>query len=222
MGVFSPLLMRSSRRFATSLLVASATLLSSLPIASALEGLGPRVTVTGTVLEVQLTEKQAFDKVGGTLVLKATNGQIVTIAITKDSEIISEGRLSRKLLVPSNIEAGMQVRARGWRSSTSSITASLIVLLSIEANPDLSGNGTISSIGDNAVTLLSQDGKARTYRITNESEINISYSVFGFRGLSLIGKKAVLTLNPTDAGAVRILRISDADPAQTIKPPSIR
>lgn len=211
------------KRFLPVLILAT-FVVALFPVQSlALEGIGPRVTVSGTVLEVQMTKQQAFDKVGATLVLKAANGQIVTVEVTKGTEITSEGRLSRKTLIPANITAGMQVRARGWRTSTSSISAALVIILNVEVNPTLSASGTIEAIGSDSVSIRSNDNQVRTFRITNESEVNVSYTITGASGLSLIGKNAMLTLNPLDATMIRILRVTgDPQPAPTIKPPSIR
>lgn len=202
---------------------ASALIALSLPVAAyALEGSGPRVTITGTVTEVRITEKQAFDQEGAEIIVKASNGQYVTLVITKDTEIVSEGKLSRKLLIPANVQVGMNVRVRGWRLGTDSMTASLFIILNLEVNPAFSANGIIQAIDGANVTVLSQDGKSRTYTLTNESEVNISYTMHGASGVSFVGKQALLTLNSTDATQIRILRITGEPPVQrTIKPTTV-
>ena len=190
--------------------------------AYALEGIGPRVTVSGTVQSVMITEKQAFDQVGGEVTVLASNGQVVTIVITKDTQIISEGRLSRKYLLPVNITEGMQVRVRGWRIDSKSLTASLFIIQNIEVNPVLSGNGTIQSFDGTLLTLLSADGQTRSYTVTNETEVNMNYTLYGPSALSLVGKKALLTLNPSDSKMIRILRINgDPDAQRTMKPTTV-
>lgn len=194
-----------------------------LPVSAfALEGIGPRVTVTGTVTEVRISEKQAFDKVGAEVVIKANNGQTVTIVITKDTQILSEGRLSRKRMIPVNIIAGMQVRVRGWRVGSDSLTASLFVISNIELNPVLSQNGILQSIDGNKITVLNQDGLNRTYTVTNETEVNLNYTVHGEDALTLIGKQVLLTLNPNDTSLVRIIRITGKQPiTRTAKPTTV-
>lgn len=196
----------------------------AIPVSAlALEGVGPRVTVTGTVQSVTISEKQAFDQVGGEVTVLASNGQIVTIVITKDSQIISEGRLSRKSLLPANITEGMQIRVRGWRIDSQSLTASLFIILNIEVNPILSGNGTIQSFDGTTLTVLSQDGLSHAYTVTNETEVNLNYTLHGASALSLVGKKALLTLNPSNSKMIRILRINgDADAQRTVKPTTSR
>jgi hypothetical protein len=198
--------MRTSLRLS---LATSAVVAMALPIAAfALEGTGPRVTVTGTVMEVNITEKQKFDQVGAEIVMKAQNGQIVTIVVNKDTEIVSEGKLSRKLLIPANIQKGRSVRVRGWRLGTDSMTASLFLLLNVETDPLYSANGIIQSISGKTVTVLTQNGQSRTFTLTNETEVNISYTLYGSNGLSLIGKQALLTMNPNDPSLIRIIRVT--------------
>ena len=201
-------------------LLFSAVLL--LPVsASALEGIGPRASVTGTVQEVHITDKQKFDELGGELIIKASNGQIVTVVLQDKVVIMSEGRMSRKQLLPENIVPGMLVRIRGWRVDSKTLTASLIVIVNIELNPVLNMNGVIQSIDGDKVTVLNQDGVIRTFTITNETTINITYELTGAKALNLIGKQALLTLNPDDTTLVRIMRITgDVALQRTGKAPS--
>lgn len=208
------------RTFSSSLILC--TLLASPLSALALEGIGPRVTVTGTVVEVRISEKQAFEAEGGEFVIKATNGQLVTLIVTEDTQIISEGRLSRKNMTPVNIVKDMQVRVRGWRIDSKTLTASLFIIMNVELNPALSLNGTIQSIDDTTITILATDGRTGTYNITNETEVNISYILRGKDGLTLVGKQTLLTLNPNDRTQVRVLRITgNAAAVQTTKPSTV-
>ncbi len=189
--------------------------------AFALEGIGPRVTITGTVQEVKISDKESFQEYGGQYTVKAQNGQIVTVVLDKDTEIISEGKLSRKYLRPVNVSKNMQVRIRGWRIGSDSLTASLVVIMNIELNPALSLNGTLQSINGSAVTVLTSDGRSSTYNITNETEVNINYSVRGTDGLTLIGKPVLLTLNPLNSAQVRVLRINGAAEPVRTKPSTV-
>ena len=180
-----------------------------LPVSAfALEGIGPRVTVTGTVQEVHITPKQAFDQIGGELIIKAENGQIVTVVLQDTVQIISEGRLSRKALIPANIQPNMLIRVRGWRVDSKSLTAALVIIQNIQLNPALSLNGILQSIDAGKISVLSQDGQTRMFNITNETTVNISYELTGKDALSLLGKQVLLTLNPNDTSLVRILRIT--------------
>ncbi len=180
-----------------------------LPVTSfALEGIGPRVSVTGTVVEVRMTEKQRFDQIGGELIIKATNGQIVTATIQDTARIISEGRLSRKSLITANVQAGMLVRVVGWRVDSKTVSASMIVIQNIELNPVLSLSGILQSIDGKSITVLTSDGKTRTFSVTNETTVSISYELSGADALSLLQKQVLLTLNPNNSSSVRILRIT--------------
>lgn len=198
----------------------SAGLLSILiPTAAfALEGIGPRVTITGTVQEVKISDAESFQEYGGQYVVKAQNGQIVTVVLDKSAQIISEGKLSRKSLLPVNVVKNMQVRVRGWRVGSDSLTASLVVIMNIELNPALSLNGTIQSINGDKVSVLTSDGQTSTFSVTNETEININYALRGTDGLSLIGKQALLTLNPLDSTQLRVLRITGSGEPVRSKP----
>ncbi len=192
-----------------------------LPSAAfALEGIGPRVTVTGTVLEVRISEKQAFDEEGGEVVIKAANGQIVTAVLTKDTQITSEGRMSRKYLLPVNIKQDMQIRVRGWRVDSKSLTASLFIIMNIELNAALSQNGVIQSIEKDKVTILTANGTNRTFTVTNETEVNLNYTLHGASALTLVGKQALLTLNPNDTTLVRIIRVTGDKPIERTQKPS--
>lgn len=195
----------SSFRLLPAILFAALLLPSA---AFALEGIGPRVTVTGTVQEVRMTPKQKFDQVGGTLTLKATNGQIVTVVLQDTVEIMSEGRLSRRSLIPENIQPNMLVRVRGWRVDSKSLTASLVIIQNIQLNPALSLSGILQSINGSIITVLSDDAVTRTFTLTNESTVSISYELTGTDGLSLIGKQVLLTLNPDNQSLIRFLRIT--------------
>ena len=194
-----------------------------LPVSAfALEGIGPRVTVTGTVTEVRISQQQAFSEEGAEVIIRAKNGQIVTLVLTKHTQILSEGRLSRKRMIPVNIVAGMQVRVRGWRVGSDSLTASLFVISNIELNPILSQNGILKSIDGNTITVLSSDGQNRTFTVTNETEVNLHYTARGADALTLIGKQVLLTLNPNDTSLVRIIRITGNQPVnRTAKPTTV-
>lgn len=193
----------------TRLLPLFATLTVLLPsAASALEGIGPRVTVTGTVQEVHMTAKQKFDQIGGELIIKATNGQIVTVVLQDTVKIISEGKLSRKSLITANIQPNMLVRTVGWRVDSKTLSASLVIIQNIELNPVLSLGGTLQSINGDTITVLTDDGNTSTFKLTNETSVSISYELSGADALSLLNKQVLLTLNPNDSSLVRILRIT--------------
>ncbi|MSR67731.1 hypothetical protein EXS65_02820 [Candidatus Peribacteria bacterium] len=196
--------MRVSRLFLT-LFFAAIFLPSS---AAALEGIGPRVTVTGTVQEVRQTQKQKFDQIGGVLIIKATNGQIVTVVLHDTAKIISEGKLSRKTLITANIQPNMLVRVTGWRVDSKTLTASLVIIQNIELNPALSLGGVLQEINGNKISVLTDDGKTRVLTLTNETVVNISYELTGVSALSLLQKQVLLTLNPNDQSLVRILRVT--------------
>jgi hypothetical protein len=205
-----------------SIITTAAILAFVLPsTAFALEGIGPRVTVTGIVQEVRLTQKQAFDQEGGEVVIQATNGQMVTVVIAKETQIASEGKLSRKELIPANITTGMQVRVRGWRVDSKTLTASLFIIMNIEVNPVLSANGTIQGFDGSTVKVLTQNGSVQTYTVTNETEVNINYSLRGPEGITLIGKQVLLTLNPLDSTQIRIMRITGVSEVVRIKPTTV-
>ena len=184
-------------------------LLTTIPsYAFALEGLGPRVTVTGTLTEIRMTKDQAFKQEGATLILKASNGQRVTVDVPREAAIISEGRLSRKEIIPANLTEGMLLRIRGLRRGVDSLTASLIVIVDIQVNPALSGNGILIATGEETITVLPPSNIPTTYTLTNETEVTISLSTRGQKKLTLIGKTVIFTLNPSDPTQIRVLRIS--------------
>ncbi len=194
-----------------------------LPVtALALEGIGPRVTVTGTIQEIHISKEQKFKESGAELILLANNGQVVTVVVQDTATIASEGRLSRKLLTPANLSVNMQVRVRGWRVDSKTLTASLVMITNIELNPVLSLSGILQSVQDNKITVLSPDAKTRTLTVTNETQVSVSYDLTGTRGLSLIGKQVLLTLNPVDPTLVRIMRVTGVtEVIRTTPPPTV-
>ena len=202
--VFPQFLMRVSRLFLT-LFFAAIFFPSSVV---ALEGIGPRVTVTGVVQEVRQTQKQKFDQIGGELNIKAANGQIVTVVLHDTVKIISEGKLSRKYLITANIQPNMLLRVTGWRVDSKTLTASLVIIQNIELNPALSVAGVLQQIDGSTISVLTDDGKTRLLTLTNETIVNISYELSGAAALSLLQKQVLLTLNPNDQSLVRILRIT--------------
>jgi hypothetical protein len=209
------------RKLLGTLLLVSILVPSS---ALALEGRGPRVTITGSVEEVRITDKQKFNQEGGEFVIRASNGQLVTVILGTESdyEIISEGRLSRKYLVPSDVVVGMQVRVRGWRVNSNTLNGSLFIITNIELNPQLTTSGTVQEVGANTITVLLTNGESKTYEVTNDTQVQLSYTLTGPSALSLTGKVALLTLSPYNPNQVRIVRITgDADPTRTTKPSTV-
>ncbi len=176
--------------------------------AYALDGSGPRATVTGIINEVRITEKQAFSQEGGELTMTAENGQKLTIVLDKYTKIISQGNSSRKQLIPANLLVAMRVRVTGWRLTSDSLSASMIIILNAELNPSLSASGVFVSSTNNSLTMTEQDGKDHTYQITNETQVNINYTLYGTDAITLVGKQVFLTLNPINSAQVRIVRIS--------------
>jgi hypothetical protein len=190
--------------------------------ALALEGIGPRVSVTGTVEEVHITDKQKFAEEGGEFIVRATNGQKVTVVLgtEADYEIISEGRLSRRSLLPSDVKVGMQVRIRGWRVSSDTLNASLFIVTNIELNPLLSASGILQSIGENDITILLGSGESKTFQVTNDTQVQVNYDLPGRDALNLTGKQVLLTLNPNNTTQVRIVRITGKVQATNTTKPS--
>ncbi len=188
-----------------------ASLFVAIPLSAlALEGIGPRLTIAGTIESTTFTEKELFENVGGTIYLRAkNNNQLITVRIGRYTEIISEGKSSRKKLLPINLTKGMDVRVRGMRDGVAGLNASLIVVTNISLNPVLSSAGKIEAIDPFGVTILTTSGERKLYEITNETEVNVSYVMTGKEGATLIGKTAILTLNPKNGSQVRILRITD-------------
>ncbi len=188
----------------------------------ALEGIGPRVTVSGIVQEVHITQKQTFNQVGGEVVIKADNGQIVTAVLLDSTQIVSEGKLSRRQMIPANVKVGMLVRVRGWRVDSKTLTASLFLIQNIELNPALSLSGVLQSINDKQISVLSDDGQVRTLTVTNETTVNISYELSGPEAMTLVGKQILLTMNPENSTFVRVIHITGNKPlVRTQKPDSV-
>lgn len=207
------------RKLTSSLILLSVLIPSA---AFALEGIGPRVSVTGTVEEVRITDKQKFDQVGGEFIVRATNGQRVTIVLGEQYEIISEGRLSRRSLLPSDVQVGMQVRIRGWRVNSNTLTASLFILTNIELNPQLTTSGTLQAIGISDITVLLNNGESKTFEVNNDTQVQINYTLSGRSALDLVGKQALLTLNPNNNTQVRILRITgEVQATRGVKPSTV-
>jgi hypothetical protein len=116
----------------------------------------------------------------------------------------------------------MKVRVRGWRVGSDALTANLFIIQNIELNPILAASGTLQSMTDASVSILEADGQVHTYTITNETEVNINYTLYGKEGLSLIGKQTLLTLNPDDRSLARIIRITgNTDSSRTLKPTTV-
>lgn len=191
--------------------LASLTLVSTLLIPAstfALEGIGPRVTVSGTVQEVNITDKQIFSEEGGEYVIKSTTGQSVTVILDKYTKIISEGKRSRKDLLPVNITPLQEVRVRGWRVDGNTLTASLIVIMNLELNPTLAINGVVQDVQGDKMTVLTPDGLSKTFSVDSGTEVNVNYTITGAEGLTLVGKEVLLTLNPLNMNYVRVIRIN--------------
>ncbi len=207
------------RRFAASLVLLSILVPAT---ALALEGNGPRVTIQGIVEEIRITDKNKWDEFGGEMVVKAKNNQMVTIVMDKDTKIISEGRLSRRQLLPTDVRLKMEVRVTGRRVNGNTINASLFVITNIEKNASLTGNGLYQSSNATSVTLLLSTGETKTFSITSETEVNVSYTLWGADGLTLVGKRAYYTMNPENPGQLRVLRIDGAkDFDRTSKPSTV-
>jgi hypothetical protein len=184
----------------------------------ALEGVGPRVSLQGSVQEVNLTDEQRFTQHGGELVITANNSQTVTVVIGRNTKIIMEGRSSRKQPIPDDIRPDMTVRVVGTRLGTDSVNASLIVITNIQKNPALNGNGIIQSITDDSVTLLLPDGTTKTLAVDSNTEVKVNYSIRGARGMTLIGKQAIYTVSLGDRNTVNILTVTGNPDSETRKP----
>lgn len=206
------------RFFAASLIVGTLAPVSAL----ALEGIGPRVTVTGVIASIVVSQEQKFQEFGGEMTVTADNGQAVTVILQKETKIISEGRMSRKEILPINLTKDMQVRVRGWRLGTDSLTASLIILENIELNPVLSTSGVLQSIDSAGITVLGQDHQVRTFTVTAETDVSINYDLRGLEGLSLIGKEVLLTLNPQNGSLLRSIRITGNKERALLKPTTLQ
>ncbi|HRH94186.1 MAG TPA: hypothetical protein PKV72_06690 [Candidatus Peribacteria bacterium] len=205
-------------------LVGSVVFLSMLlpSTALALEGIGPRVSVVGTVEKVTITDKQKFAEEGGEFVIRANNGQAVNVVLgtEADYEIISEGKLSRRSLLPSDVQVGMQVRIRGWRVNSNTLNASLFIITNIELNPLLSASGQLQSITDGSITVLAGNGESKTYQVDSSTQVQVNYELTGMEGLSLVGKQVLLTLNPLNTTQVRIIRVTGKVAATNTTKPS--
>jgi hypothetical protein len=188
----------------------------------AIEGMGPRATVTGTIASMVVTEEQEFQEFGGEMTVTAENGQTVTVILQKDTKIIAEGRTSRKEILPLNLMKGMAVRVRGGRIGTDAMSASLIILQNIELNPGFSSSGILTSIDQSSVSVQTQNGTVSTYTITGETEVFINYALRGMEGLTLIGKEVYLTLNPQNTMLLRSLRISGNKEEARLKPTTLQ
>ena len=114
----------------------------------------------------------------------------------------------RKQMSPSNITTGMDVRIRGWRIDSKSLTASLFVILNVQLNPALSTSGILQSIENDKIKVLNQSGQVSEYFITNETEVTVNYILRGIDGMSFIGKQVLLTLNPRNNLQIRNLTIT--------------
>lgn len=205
-------------------LLASATLVGVLlPFSAlALEGIGPRITVTGTIEQATVTAQQKMDEYGAELKVRATNGQVVTMLLNKDTKIIAEGRTSRKDILPENLTVGMDVRIRGWRLGSDAMTASLVIISNVSLNPALATSGILQAIGTTSITIIGQNGVVSTYALTNETEVSINYTLRGMEGLNLVGKEVLLTLNPTNPAQARSVRITGNKETSLLKPTTLQ
>lgn len=205
-------------------LIASSLLLSVLfvPVSGfALEGIGPRVTIVGTVVEVHISKDQAFNEYGGEFVIRATNNQLVTVVLDRQSIIITEGQSSRRQLKPTDVVVNMQVRVRGWRVDSETLTGSLFIITNISNNPILTLSGVLQSVDANSISVLLDNGEVRKFTVTNETEVNLSYTIWGMQGLILTNKQVLLTLNPSDRSQVKIIRITGDKTILRTKPSTI-
>jgi hypothetical protein len=193
-----------------SLAAASLSFLMLPSLAFALPGVGNRLTIAGTIQQVTLTEQQRFDQWGGEVVVKATNGQNVTVLLQKGTKIISEGRTSRKKARPIDLNIGMTVRITGLRLSGDSLSASVVVITNVERNPVLAANGIITAVGDSSITILQANGQTQTYSLNIDTQVVAEYSVYGKDGLTFVGKQALITLNPDNEGQAKIIRVREA------------
>ncbi len=194
------------RKIALSLFAVSAVL---VPVtAFALAGIGPRVAFEGTVQSLTITPDQESKEMGGVMTVLATNGQTVTVTLSDDARILFEGRRRSNRYKPADILTDMSVRISGYRLGTNTVIGSLVTILNIEKTATLTYNGTIQNISSTNMTIVLDNGETRTVTLTNETEVNINYQLFGPTALSFIGKHVFLTLNPQDTTQVRIMRIT--------------
>ncbi len=183
--------------------------LALLPLSAyALPGTGPRIDIQGVILQVNITADQKFDNKGGEVILKADNGQTIQIVLLDNVKIITEGRLSRKTAVPSDLRTGMNIRARGIRLGTDSMNASLITITNIEKNPATSANGILQAVSSTSVSIVDAAGVSKTFSIDDGTQVIVDYKVYGSEGLSFIGKQAFLSFSKGNPQLVKIIHIS--------------
>lgn len=204
MFAFPPL--RMIRRLLPTI---SFVVLSLLPVSAlALPGQGPRVDIEGQILQVNLTKDHIFNKKGGEVVVKISNGQTIQVILMNNAKIITEGRLSRKSAIPADLRAGMNVRARGLRLTVDSINANMIVITNLEKNPGTSANGIIQAIGDTSISILNPAGVTQTFSINSDTEVNVEYKDKGRNGLNFVGKQAFLSFSRGNPQLVKIVRVA--------------
>lgn len=196
------------RKISLGLASISVFLLPTLTFA--LPGVGNRLTVAGTIERVTITADQKFNGWGGEVVLRATNGQAVTVVMNKYTRIISEGRTSRKEARPVDLKVDMTVRITGLRLGTDSMSASVVIVTNVERNPVLAANGIITAVGTDSVTILNQSGKPQTFSVNIDTQIVVDYSLYGTSALTFIGKQALITINPDNSSQAKIIRIREA------------
>ncbi len=178
-------------------------------LALALPGIGPRITIEGELdSPLIFTPQQEFDRVGGIIELKASNGQTVTVKLQEYTRIIFEGRNSHKDIRPTDLSTGMYLRIRGWRQGSDSMTASLIVITNLANTASLNDNGTILSIVGNSVTVQLSSGQQRTFTVNAATDVQVAYASNGIEALSLVGKNAQITLNPQDHTQIKTLIVT--------------
>ena len=176
--------------------------------AFALDGIGRRVNVIGTVKSTEFNATQKADGNGGILMVLAANGQMVKVTMDPYTKVMREGSSSRRELKTTDIAANMQIRFNGVRKGIDEVAASMVIIQNIETTPQLTQNGTIVSINQSSVTIVVSNGAVNTYNINSDTEININYQVFGMEALSLIGKDVFISLNPQDLTQAKILRVT--------------
>lgn len=189
--------------------------------AFALEGLGPRVSLSGEITAVSITEEQLFMDEGAEITVVAENGQTVKVIIEDSTNIVTEGRLSRKKARPRDLTVGMHVRVRGWRLGTDSLTASLITVTNVELNPALSGNGVIQSFDGSTVTLVTTDGRTLSFVVEDDTDVHMTYTLKGATALSPVGKQAFFSVSPTATTRLKVLRLT-GEPETKAPRPAVR
>lgn len=181
-----------------------------LPISAfALEGIGPRITIQGVIEKITITKEQKDLEYGGEMLVRARNGQLVTVLFTKDTEIIAEGRSSRHQRLPIDLRVGTDIRTRGWRLGADSLTASLVIVTNASLNPALTTSGILQAIGKDSITIIGQNGGVATFGITNETDIMVNFTLRGMDGLNLVGKQVLITLNANNVAQARVVRITE-------------